>query len=216
MMAISDTGTGMDAKTMEHIFEPFFTTKEKGKGTGLGLSTVHGIVKQSGGHVSVYSEPERGTSVKVYLPRIDEEKAESSVSPNIPTASLSGSETILVVEDEERLRKLVCRVLREKGYTVLEASSGQEALRASAAHKGPIHLLATDVVMPELSGRETADILSLKRPETRVLYMSGYTDEAIVRHGILEEGVQFLPKPFTPEALARKVREVLDGVLNVY
>ena len=209
MMAISDTGTGMDAKTMEHIFEPFFTTKEKGKGTGLGLSTVHGIVKQSGGHVSVYSEPERGTSVKVYLPRIDEEKAESSVSPNIPTASLSGSETILVVEDEERLRKLVCRVLREKGYTVLEASSGQEALRASAAHKGPIHLLATDVVMPELSGRETADILSLKRPETRVLYMSGYTDEAIVRHGILEEGVQFLPKPFTPEALARKVREVL-------
>ena len=210
MMAISDTGIGMDAKTRGQIFEPFFTTKEKGKGTGLGLSTVYGIVKQSGGHLSVYSEPGHGTSVKIYLPRVDD-KAELSVSPNVPIGSLEGTETILVVEDEDRLRKLVCRVLREKGYTILHAPSGQEALRISKSHKGPIPLLLTDVIMPGLSGRETADKLSSERPGIKILYMSGYTDDAIVRHGVLEEGVQFLPKPFAPEALARKVREVIES-----
>jgi two-component system, cell cycle sensor histidine kinase and response regulator CckA len=209
MIAISDTGVGMDAGTRARIFEPFFTTKEKGKGTGLGLSTVYGIVKQSGGYVWVYSEPRHGTTFKVYLPRVD--AAAEHVPPPREAATLTGTETILLAEDDEILRPLAKGVLTKLGYTVLETESTEQALAAAAAHTGPIPLLLTDVVMPGASGRELARRLAQSHPETRVLYMSGYTDDAIVRHGMLEPGLTLLQKPFTPAALARKVREVLDA-----
>ncbi|MBI2340607.1 MAG: response regulator [Deltaproteobacteria bacterium] len=210
MMAVSDNGLGMDAKTLSQIFEPFFTTKEKGKGTGLGLSMVYGIVKQSGGHIAAYSEPGKGTSFKIYLPRVEGEKQETAPVGKTPPASLAGSETVMVVEDEEKLRKFIGRVLREKGYTVLEAPSGQEALRMSESFPKPVALLVTDVILRGLSGPQTAERLIIERPDMKVLYISGYTDNAIVHHGVLEEGTNFLQKPFTPEALARKVREVLE------
>ncbi|TMG08195.1 MAG: response regulator [Chloroflexi bacterium] len=209
MLAVSDTGVGMDAQTKARIFEPFFTTKEKGKGTGLGLSTVYGIVKQSGGYVWVYSEPGHGTTFKLYLPRVDA-PAEPQAPPR-ETATLTGTETILLAEDDEILRPLTKGLLARLGYTVLDAESAEQALAVAGARQGPIHLLVADVVMPGASGRELARRLAQSRPETRVLYVSGYTDDAIVHHGMLEPGLKFLQKPFTPAVLARKVREVLDS-----
>jgi PAS domain S-box-containing protein len=209
MLAVSDTGCGMDAQTRAHIFEPFFTTKEPGKGTGLGLATVYGIVKQSGGNIWVYSEPGVGTTFKIYLPRVMV-PAELPQPVLIRTSQPQGSETILLVEDEESIRSLVLGILRKQGYKVLEAASPQQALEISASIEGVIHLLLTDVVMPHMNGREVAEQVTAARPSTKVLYMSGYTDQAISHHGILNPGVPFLQKPFTPEALAEKVRKVLD------
>lgn len=210
MVAVSDSGVGMNAETQAHIFEPFFTTKPMGQGTGLGLATVYGIVKQSDGYISVYSEPGRGTSFKVYLPRVDEEAA--PVRPPVAVeAAARGTETVLLVEDEEPVRNLTREFLSSKGYRVLEAAAGQDALRVAASHTGPIHLLLTDVVMPGMGGRELAEQLLQLRPQTRVIYMSGYTDDAIVQHGVLDPGMIFLAKPFTLETLARKLREVLDA-----
>ncbi len=209
MLAVSDTGVGMDAATQARIFEPFFTTKEKGKGTGLGLATVYGIVKQSGGWIWVYSEPGHGTTFKVYFPRALEAAAPVAPSPASPV-SVRGSETVLVVEDEEVIRHLVRKVLQANGYTVLVAANGRDAEQVAGQHGGPIHLLVTDVVMPGMNGREVAQRLAGARAGIKVLYLSGYTDDAIVHHGVLEPGVAFLQKPFTPAVLGRKVREVLD------
>jgi PAS domain S-box-containing protein len=213
MLAVSDTGLGMPPEVKAHIFEPFFTTKEPGKGTGLGLATVHGIVKQSGGHIWVYSEPEHGTSFKIYIPRADQ--AAESVEPGTVATELPrGTETVLLVEDEGALRELVSECLESLGYTILDARHGAEALKVCERHDGPIHLLITDVVMPGMSGRELAAQLLSTRPRTRVLYMSGYTDDAVVLHGVLAEDVAFLQKPFTELTLARKVREVLGSTAH--
>jgi len=209
MLAVSDTGVGMDAATQARLFEPFFTTKGPGKGTGLGLATVYGIVKQSGGNIWVYSEPGRGTTFKIYLPRVDE--AVEAVEPGQVLAEWPrGWETVLLVEDEEGVRDLAREIIQLQGYTVLEARHPGEALLVNEEHAGRIHLLVTDVVMPQMSGRELADRLASMRSETKVLYMSGYTDDAIVRHGVLDAHTPFVQKPFTPEALLRKIREVLD------
>ncbi len=211
ILSVSDTGVGITPEIKERIFEPFFTTKEKGKGTGLGLSTVYGIVQQSGGNIWVYSEPGLGTTFKIYLPRI-EEGTESLRPAAVSTKPLGGSETILLVEDEEMVRKLACTVLEKNGYRVLEAPNGEEALRIAQEHSAKqIHLMITDVVMPGMSGRELADCLESVRPEMKVLYMSGYTDDAIIHHGVLDPGIAYIQKPFAPDVLALKVREVLDG-----
>jgi two-component system cell cycle sensor histidine kinase/response regulator CckA len=209
LLAVSDTGAGMDQATQARLFEPFFTTKGSGKGTGLGLSTVFGIVKQSGGSVEVYSEPGRGTSVKVYLPRIDQPAAIEAQDERKKVAR--GSETILLVEDDEMVRTLVRETLLREGYRILDAPGPIEAKKISEQHKGPIQMMITDVVMPKINGRDLADQLTSKRPDMRVLYMSGYTDNAVLNSGILEKEVAFLQKPFTPTSLTEKVREVLEA-----
>ncbi len=210
MLAVTDNGCGMDAETQAHVFEPFFTTKEKGKGTGLGLATVYGVVKQSGGYVWVYSEPGRGTSFKIYLPRIEETAVPASrdgkSEMQIPER---GSETILLVEDEKGVRELAREYLASSGYTVIEAEDGHTALELAAMHVGPIHLLLTDVVMPGISGRELAERVSQIRPGIKIIYMSGYTDQAVVHHGILQNDAVLLQKPFTLMTLAGKLREIL-------
>jgi two-component system, cell cycle sensor histidine kinase and response regulator CckA len=208
-IAVSDNGGGMDEATQARLFEPFFTTKGVGRGTGLGLSTVFGIVKQSGGNVDVYSVPNRGTSVKVYLPRIEQPATVEAESRRRHVAS--GSETVLLVEDDEMVRHLVSETLVRAGYKVMDTSDPLEARRLSHSYQGPIHLLITDVVMPKVSGRELAEELRARRNGMKVLYMSGYTDNAIVNTGILRKEVAFLQKPFTPAALTEKVREVLEN-----
>jgi CheY-like chemotaxis protein len=199
----------MSKETRARIFEPFFTTKEVGKGTGLGLATVYGIIKQAGGFIWVYSECGQGTTFKIYLPLLNEPP--DVRRPPGPVTSLQGTETVVVTEDAPALRATAHQILTRYGYTVLDAPDGKAALALTARHSGPIHLLLTDVVMPEMSGRELAERFKAKCPEVRVLYMSGYTDHAVVRHGVLEPGISYLQKPFTPDSLARKVREVLDG-----
>ena len=210
MLAVSDTGVGMDAALQSRLFEPFFTTKERGKGTGLGLSTTYGIVKQSGGSIWVYSEPGVGTAFKIYLPRCDEPEAKRETPPVPLAVARTGSEAVLLVEDEAEVRRLVERLLRMQGYAVTAAASPAEAIAAARA-AGKIDLLVTDVIMPGMNGREMARLLAAERPRMRVLYMSGYTDAAIAQQGILPPGTAFLSKPFTPDVLARKVREVLDA-----
>jgi CheY-like chemotaxis protein len=227
MLEVSDTGAGMDEETRSHLFEPFFTTKEQGKGTGLGLSTVYGIVKQSGGHISVASALGTGSTFHIYLPRVAASAAAAAPEPrrapepatarrSAPSENLAPGrgETILLVEDAQRVRAVVREILEMTGYTVLEARHGADAVEVANRHAGPIHLLVTDVVMPQMSGRELAQRLATLRPDLKVLYMSGYTDDAIVRHGVLASGIAFLSKPFTPDALALKVRELLDGVAD--
>jgi NO-binding membrane sensor protein with MHYT domain/nitrogen-specific signal transduction histidine kinase/ActR/RegA family two-component response regulator len=211
LIAFTDTGIGMDPAIQKRIFEPFFTTKERGKGTGLGLATVYGIVKQSGGSISVYSEPNRGSTFKVYLPRVAEPVPTTGEDAAQPV-STSGTETVLIVEDEEAVRLLAVRTLLRRGYTTLVARDGEEALRASEQHPGPIHLLLTDVVLPRTSGPKLAASLIAARPELRVLYMSGFTENAIVHHGVLDPDTEFIQKPFSPQALALKVQEVLRKV----
>jgi CheY-like chemotaxis protein len=211
MLAISDTGCGMDAHTLSQIYEPFFTTKERGKGTGLGLPMVYGIVQQSGGSIWVYSEPGHGTTFKIYLPRIEEpavKAEEKRAEPDSP----HGSETVLVVEDDDLVRQLTCQALRKYGYQVVEAANGGEAILACERHQRPIPLMVTDLVMPQMSGRELAVRLRALQPQMQVLYMSGYTDDAVIRHGLLDPAVYFLQKPFTPSALAHKVLNVLDHI----
>jgi two-component system cell cycle sensor histidine kinase/response regulator CckA len=210
MLAVTDTGHGMTPEVGARIFEPFFTTKEVGKGTGLGLATVHGIVKQSDGHISVRSGAGQGTTFKIFLPRVD---APADVAASLGPAEAAvpgGSETVLLVEDETSLRQIVCETLEAAGYTVVPASSGKEAIEICEARRGGVDLLMTDVVMPRMSGRELADGLRLSHPELAILYMSGYTDDAVLLHGVLAEHVAFLQKPFRTDALVRKVREVLD------
>ncbi len=209
LLAVSDTGIGMDAETRAHLFEPFFTTKELGKGTGLGLATVYGIVQQSGGHIWVYSEPGRGATFKIYLPRV-EAPVETTMSEGAAIPAEGGGETVLLAEDDPSVREVTVAILAHKGYRVLRAPDGQTALELARSHGGEIPLLVTDIIMPGMTGRELAEALARERPGVRTLYISGYTDDAVVRHGVLEFGTPYLQKPFTPDDLARKVREVLD------
>ena len=211
MLAVSDTGVGMDEMTSGRIFEPFFTTKDVGKGTGLGLATVYGIVKQSGGDIHVYSEVGRGTTFKIYLPRVTAAASGASNQPRVPDETARGSETILLVEDDDSVRRLARLMLERTGYRVVEAGNPKEALRLANEFGRPIDLLLSDVIMPESEGPPLFNRLVREHPAVRVLYMSGYADEAIVRHGVLVEGTPFLQKPFTPRALTQKVRDVLDA-----
>jgi len=210
LLAVSDTGIGMTEETKARLFEPFFTTKGEGKGTGLGLATVYGIIKQSGSHIWVYSEPEHGATFKVYFPRVEEPATPRERGPREPVR-LRGTETILVVEDDESVRRTTCRILESLGYRVLAADGGAMALDLLKHHAGPLDLLVSDVVMPGLSGRKVVELVREVRPGLKALYLSGYTDEAIVRHRVLEAGIPFLQKPYSVETLARKIRGVLDG-----
>lgn len=211
MIAVSDTGTGMSSEVQSRLFEPFFTTKEAGKGTGLGLATCYGIIKQHGGNIWVYSEVNRGTTFRIYLPAVTETSAPSLATQAVAEMPLQGNETILLVEDDYTVRQFTVRVLNMFGYSVLEASDGVEALQLATEYTGIIHLLLTDVVMPKMSGNVLAQRLQTTHPQTRVLYMSGYTANAIVHNGVLDPDINFLPKPVSPEQLARKIREVLKG-----
>jgi len=213
MLAVSDTGHGMDGATRARIFEPFFTTKPHGKGTGLGLATVYGIVKQNGGHIWVYSEIGQGTVFKVYLPLAASVAPAEDAEPAAGERKDRGWETVLLVEDEDAVRTLAREVLRRHGYVVLEARHGVDALRIAERHTDPIHLVITDLVMPHMSGRDLAARLTAARPEIKVLFMSGYTDHAVM-HSDLTPGAEFLQKPFTPENFARKVRSVLEAALD--
>ncbi len=209
LLAVSDTGHGMDAATQQRVFEPFFTTKSREKGTGLGLATVFGIVKQHGGNIWVYSEPGRGTTFKIYLPAI--ESLTTTAKSEEPSGELiAGTETIMVVEDEDSVRELVCSTLQEVGYNVLTTADPTEGLKLASMHQEHIHLLLTDVIMPYMNGRELFQQIATVRPDMKVLYMSGYTNDAIVHHGVLDEEIAFLQKPFTIHSLLQKVRAVLD------
>jgi two-component system cell cycle sensor histidine kinase/response regulator CckA len=209
LMAVSDTGLGMNKETRSHLFEPFFTTKQAGKGTGLGLATVYGIVKQHGGHIGVYSEPGIGTTFRIYFPRVDEPPTAIEL-PASESLDARG-ETILLVEDEEHVLKVTQRALLQAGYTVLTARTPAQAAEVAARHEGEIALLFTDVVLPDENGRRLYERLSRSHPGLRVLFMSGYTDNAIVHHGVLDHGVPFIAKPFTGEDILRQVRGVLDA-----
>lgn len=213
MLAIADTGTGMSEEVKAHLFEPFFTTKPAGKGTGLGLATCFGIVKQNAGHINLYSELGRGTTFKIYFPRVQSALEPASVGTQ-PATVAGGNETVLLVEDEPAVRELAASTLREKGYTVIEAVNGQEGLRVARQHGGRIDLLLADVVMPVMSGKEMADHLRTSHPDTRVLFTSGYTEEAIGNGGVVRPGIVFLQKPYTTTTLARKVRNVLDEAVS--
>jgi CheY-like chemotaxis protein len=209
MIAVSDTGVGIPAALRSRIFEPFFTTKPIGRGTGLGLATVHGIIKQSRGHITVYSEENFGTTFKVYLPVVHERLTpimNAAVTDDLP----SGNETVLLVEDDVSVREFAAHIMKMCGYRVLVASNGETALALCAAEPGDIHLVVSDVVMPKMSGRELAERLATTRPACRILFLSGYTDDVVVRHGILTDDFAFLQKPFSSSALARKVRAELD------
>jgi CheY-like chemotaxis protein len=208
VLSICDTGVGIDTATVGRVFEPFFTTKAVGKGTGLGLATAYGIVKQSGGHITVNSELGIGTTFRIYLPRT--EASESASVAAEEAVARRGTEVVLLAEDDANLRALTRDILASEGYTVLESQDVEDAIRIAERQDGTIHLLVTDVVMPHMSGRALADAVMRIRPDVKVLYMSGYTDDAIVHHGVLDPGTALLQKPFTPAALARKVREVLD------
>jgi len=214
VLSITDTGVGMNEETQSHLFEPFFTTKNPGRGTGLGLATAYGIIRQSGGAIRIESQLGRGTTARIYLPPTQTKAPAGAEGADLQAGPVTGFEAILVVEDEARVRKLIVDVLTARGYRVLEATRGEDALRISRGHKGPIDLAVVDVVMPEISGPDLVRQLTHQRPKLRVLYISGYTDEAIVHHGIPESGTAFLQKPFLPDALARKVREVLDTKKN--
>jgi len=207
-LGVADTGTGMSAEVKQHLFEPFFTTKVAGRGTGLGLATVYGIVRQSGGWIGVSSEPGQGATFHIYLPRIGTDVAAEPLPAASGTAP-RGSETVLVVEDQTAVRQFAGAVLESYGYRVLQVSNGGDAIALSQQYPGPIHLLLTDLVMPLMNGRELAEQLAVSRPGIKVLYMSGYSEETISHHGVLDSGLAYLPKPFTPEALAKKVREAL-------
>jgi CheY-like chemotaxis protein len=209
MLSVTDTGSGMTPEVQQHIFEPFFTTKEKGKGTGLGLSIIHGIVKQSGGEIRVYSEPGKGSTFKIYLPRVFEE-VDSWKRPSTGSAMPRGNETVLVVEDEKPVQKMVRGILTRLGYSVLEAGEGQEALELCGSHTAPIHLMVTDVVMPGMAGPDLARAVKILRPETKIVFMSGYTENSMLQHELIEPDANFLQKPFTPEEFAQRIRDVLD------
>ena len=210
MLSVTDTGTGMTPEVKAHLFEAFFTTKPKGKGTGLGLATCQTIVRQSGGHIDVESEVGKGATFKIYFPRV-QQPLDVAAKANLAGPLPCGAETLLVVEDEPSVRRLACRILEAQGYKVLSATNGQDALHMARDHKGnPIRLVVSDVIMPLMGGKVMAEWLKTGNPDLKILFTSGYTDDAITRHGVLEKGVEFLPKPYTPASLARKVREMLD------